>query len=430
MPSISYTYEQAANQIATSGWENAWQAPVTYAFRYSSSSSGFTRFTSAQIAAAEEALKLWSDVALIKFSRVNSNCATILFSGETSEDGYAWAYFPGSRTAASVAGDVFINPSNGWFKSPVKGSYDFMAIIHEIGHAIGLDHPGNYDGGDPAYAKDALYVQDSLQYTVMSYFAASSTGASHGYTYAATPLLHDIAAAQKMYGVNWSTRAANTTYGFNANADRAEFHISSASQKVVFAIWDGGGNDTLDFSGYAQSAHIDLNQTAFSSVGGLKKNVAIAKGAIIENAIGGSGNDFLGGSIYDNKIQGGAGNDLINGRGGRDVLCGGSGADTFVFDKTIGKGPASLPDFNPAAESIQLDNAIFKGLGVTTGWLKAACFYAGAKAHDSNDHIIYNRATGELFYDADGTGSAAQIKFAMLTAVNKPALSAADFLVI
>ncbi|MGE0052769.1 MAG: M10 family metallopeptidase C-terminal domain-containing protein [Hyphomicrobium sp.] len=433
MPTISFTLDQAANQIATTGWTNAWSNPVSYGFRSSSSSVGFTRFTSAQITASEDALKLWSDVAKIKFARVGTsytNSATILFSGETSQGGYGWGYFPGSRATYSLDGDVFINPSNGWFKSLGKGSYDFMSIIHEIGHAIGLDHPGDYNGGSPTYQTDALYKQDSQQYTVMSYFSASNTGAWHGSNYAATPLLHDIAAAQKMYGANWATRPGNTTYGFNSNVDRPQFHIDSPSQKAVFAIWDGGGNDTLNFSGYTQNGDIDLNQAAFSSVGGLKKNVAIAKGAIIENAIGGSGNDFLKGNIFDNKIQGGPGNDVINGRGGHDVLWGGSGADTFVFNTTLARGAASLPDFNPASETIRLENGLFKALGTATGWLKAAFFYAGAAAHDANDHIIYNKSTGELFYDPDGVERAGQIKFATLTATSKPSLSAADFFVV
>ena len=67
--------------------------------------------------------------------------------------------------------------------------------------------------------------------------------------------------------------------------------IDSASEKVVFAVWDAGGTDTFDFSGYSQNQIINLCAGQFSDVGGLTKNVAIAQGVTIEHAKGGSGDD-------------------------------------------------------------------------------------------------------------------------------------------
>ena len=438
---LSYTLEQAASQIATVGWANASASPVTFGFRASETGNPyFERFTAAQISATQTAMGLWSDVANIKFSRVGTgttgntaytNSATILFGVDTGTSDYAFAYMPGSRAAAEIDGDVTINTSFGSFSDLSRGSYDFMAIVHEIGHAIGLDHPGNYNGGDPTYAANAAYVQDSRQYTVMSYFDAEETGARHYDTYAATPLLHDIAAAQVLYGANYATRAGNTVYGFNSNANRAQFHISSAAQDVVFAIWDGGGRDTLDLSGYIESSIINLNAGAFSSAGGLYANIAIARGALIEDAKGGAGNDAIYGNAAANVLFGNAGNDTIRGGFGNDYLAGGSGRDNFVFnDKLSGTGNQDrIADFKAADDTIKLDNAYFTRLtGAANTVLSASQFWAGSAAHDTSDRVIYNPATGVLTYDANGSVAGGTVQFAVLSA--HLVLTNADFVII
>ena len=341
MTKTSFTYDQAAAQIASYGWSGAATTPITYGFTSSDPTSpGFARFSSTLIDAGVAAMALWSDVANIKFQHAGTgntgnaaytNNATILFAGDTANGGYGWTYFPGDRAASSIDGNVYLNTSSGNFSDLSNGSYEFMALIHEVGHALGLDHPGTYNGGNPSYALDALYAQDSRQYTVMSYFDAEETGAFHNWNYASTPLLHDIAAVQKLYGANYATRSGDTVYGFNSTADRAQYHVTSASQQAVFAIWDGGGNDTLDFSGYTQNAKINLNFEAFSDVGGLKANVAIARGAVIENAVGGAGNDVITGNAAANALLGGGGSDDLKGGVGNDRLDGGAGTDTAEF---------------------------------------------------------------------------------------------------
>lgn len=436
MAKISYSYDQAANKIATTGWAGAATTPITYAFRASDASSPtFVQLNAIQMAAVETALDLWSDVANITFTRVaptgHSNSATILIGGDTNPADYAYGYFPGSRLASSVDGDLTINPSNNWFTNLSYGSYDFTTIIHELGHTIGLDHPGAYNGGSPTYAANAEYLQDSLQYTVMSYFDAENTGAFFAGIQPSTPLLHDIAAAQLLYGANMHARTSNTVYGFNSNADRAAFHIDTPSEKVVFAIWDAGGSDTLDLSGYSPASTINLNQMTFTSAGGLKDNISIARGAWIENAIGGAGNDTITGNAIANCLKGNAGNDTIIGGGGIDKLYGGAGSDNFVFNATLNPANADkLEDFAPLYDTMKLENAIYKGLGTATGVLAAAAFYTGAAAHDANDRIIYNKVTGEIFYDADGTGAAAAVKIAVIDTVSKPVLTSADFVII
>lgn len=318
---------------------------VTYGFRANAPSrmptdtEGFQRFNATQIAQAEQAFLAWSDVAKITFVRVGSgtdgeaaytDSATILFSNYASgESGSAaFAYYPGSTGHSSSSGDVWVNIGAGSNAFPSSGNYGAQVLIHETGHAIGLAHPGAYNSNGEArvtYAAGAEYYEDSRQYTVMSYFAETNTGGNFKGSYSAVPLLDDIRGAQIEYGVNTSTRLGDTTYGFNSNAGRAWFSAANSSSRLIFAVWDAGGRDTFDLSGYAQAQLIDLREGFFSNVGGLTGNVAVAKGTQIENAIGGSGSDTINGNAAANELSGNAGPDTISGGPGADTIDGGSG---------------------------------------------------------------------------------------------------------
>ena len=342
----------AGTQISRTGqsWSTALGtgAVVSYAFRASAATmpdgtSGFSQLNASQITAAQLAFAAWSDVANITFNRVTdagsdySNNATILLGNYSSgqSGAAAFAYLPGGRpgaTASSAAqGDVWINSSLAYNAAPVQQNYGQLTMLHEIGHAIGLSHPAAYNAsasGSITYGANATYFEDSLQYSVMSYFSERETGANYrvngtGNTrYASIPQLDDIAAVQRLYGVNTTTRTGDTTYGFNSNAGQVWFSATSASSALIFAVWDAGGVDTFDFSGYSSNSTIDLRQAAFSSVGGMVGNVSIALGAVIENAIGGTGADIIRGNSGNNRITGGGGNDTIDG---------GLGSDTVVF---------------------------------------------------------------------------------------------------
>jgi serralysin len=128
-----------------------------------------------------------------------------------------------------------------------------------------------------------------------------------------------------------------------------------------------------------------------------------------------SGNDVVKGSAGNDFVSAGSGNDWLFGGVGNDTLIGGAGRDTFVFDTARHKSlnVDRIADFSHSSDTIQLDNAFFQALG-RAGTLKADFFHAGKAAHDANDHIIYNKANGALFYDADGIGGQAQIVFAIL----------------
>ena len=351
----SDTIDEAASQLVRGepGWSSALGVgfTVTYAYRASAPSAmpedaaGFSRFSSAQIDQAELALKAWSDVANIRFLRIGSgdagsqaysdNAAILLGDYSSGVAGAsAFTYYPGSTAASSRSGDLWVNSTFSYNQFPTTGNYGGMVLIHELGHAIGLAHPSDYNASADqtlTYAADATYYEDDRQYTVMSYFSETNTGANFRGSFAASPLLDDIAAAQLEYGANMSTRTGDTVYGFNSNTGEPWFTATTASSKLITAIWDAGGSDTLDFSGFSQNQVIDLRAGYFSSVGGLSGNVAIAQNVTIENAIGGPGDDVIHGNAADNSILGGAGNDTIDGgSGGHNIILGLDGNDSIT----------------------------------------------------------------------------------------------------
>ncbi|MFT4953929.1 MAG: Ca2+-binding RTX toxin-like protein [Brevundimonas sp.] len=303
----SFTVEGAAGALARAGliWGGGPGAVVTFAFRDTAPSSmpddtdGFSRFNGIQITQTLLALQSWSDVADITFQRVGtdySNDATILFGNYSSgaDGAAAFAYLPGSAGFLAAQGDVWVNSTLSYNATPAYLNYGRHTLAHEIGHALGLLHPGNYDAseGSPTYA-NADYREDTRQFSIMSYWSESITGGSFQGNHPAAPLLDDIAAIQLIYGANMETRTGDTTYGFNSNTDRDFYSADSIYDDLIFAVWDAGGYDTLDFSGFAVGQLIDLRQGHFSNVGGLAGNVSIAMGAVIERAIGGSGDDVM-----------------------------------------------------------------------------------------------------------------------------------------
>ncbi len=331
----SLTVGEAAQQILRGGYSlngtgvTGTAAVVTYAYRDTSGTmpgdtSGFSHFSASQINATEQALRAWEDVANVTFQRVGSGTganafsdnATLLFGNYSAGNAGAAAttFYPGSADASSPDDDVWLNKSLSYEASPTMGNYGGLTLVHEIGHAIGLGEAEDLDPGygSPTYSVNAGYYEDSQQYSVMSDWTADSTGADYGGLYASAPMMDDIAAAQALYGANTTTRAGDTIYGFNSNSGRAWLTATTATSPLIFCVWDAGGTDTFDFSGYSQDGFIDLRAMHFSSVGGMIGNVSIAQGVTIENAIGGSGNDVFIGNAADNHFDGGAGIDTAD----------------------------------------------------------------------------------------------------------------------
>ncbi|MFB5185516.1 serralysin family metalloprotease [Yersinia intermedia] len=378
----SYSNENAGLQITRTDqtWNGKYvfDQPVklTYSFldsvtRIPGGDKGFVKFNPAQIATAKLSLQSWSDAANITFTEITpSQKANVTFGNFTlSHDGsladsQAYALLPGS---GSSSGSTWYNYNVDNIRHPDTMEYGRQTLTHEIGHALGLSHPGNYNAGEgtPTY-KDVTYAEDTRQFSIMSYWNEKNTGGDNKGHYAAAPMLDDIAAIQHLYGANMTTRTGDTIYGFHSNTNRDYYTAADSSKALIFSVWDADGNDTFDFSGYSNDQRINLHEKSFTDVGGLKGNVSIAAGVTIENAIGGSGNDIIVGNDARNTLMGGDGNDILFGDGGADVLWGGAGKDIFVFGKVSDSTPQAadwIMDFERGIDKIDLSAFNFANSG-------------------------------------------------------------------
>jgi serralysin len=426
-----FTLEQIVHQLTITGtaWNGIGSNPVptaglgtiTYGFFdvalqvYSSERSQFQALSLAQRDAVRNAFTIWGELVNVTFVEGSVGSADINFGNLATQEDYFSAY-ANHPSKSREGGDIWISTNAASNQEIGLAQPGFRTLLHEIAHALGISHPGNYNaapGVDLTYDANAEYFQDSLQYTIMSYFPSSSTGAVRN-SFAATPLAHDIAAIQSIYGANMTTRTGDTVYGFNANAGRDAFDFTLNTAPVV-GIWDAGGRDTLDFSGWNSNSRIDLATGASSDGGGQTYNVQIAFGTTIEYAIGGGGDDVVIGNAAGNVLKGGGGNDNLNGGEGGDREEGGAGADIFVFSaaghsmdyalRSDGKKfmPDVLSDF--ASGTDRIDLSAIDAVAGTAGDDAFTFIGAGAFTHQAGQ-LRYEVLNGQvhIYGDIDGDG--------------------------
>ncbi len=297
--------------------------------------------TDARAALVREAFKLFEEVLGITFTETTSTGdeVDIFFS-----DNDIGAYSGGVYDAISGYIDyAYINIALSWSGgTSTYNDYTLQTIFHEIGHALGLGHPGPYNAS-ATFGIDNIFDNDSWQATMMSYFSqGENTNISASELFLQGPMVVDWIALDDLYGPQGygvdNAFLGDTIYGFNTNitSDVSDIWANYATYAGITAstIIDGGGIDTLDFSGFSANQLINLAVTSktdttpsISNIGGAVGNLVLAAGTVIENAIGGSGSDTIFGNYANNILIGNGGGDFLFGYGGDDAISGGDAAD-------------------------------------------------------------------------------------------------------
>ncbi|MDQ6432507.1 calcium-binding protein [Mesorhizobium sp. LHD-90] len=308
--------------------------------------------------------------------------------------------------------------------------------VNDIRGGAGEDTLKGYAGNDKLYGQDnddtliggvggdrlsggsgsdtASYLGATAGVTANLADAAANTGDAAGDTYLSIEHLTGSGFVDKLIGNAGDNR-------LDGGAGNDTLYGGDGADQLI----GGADTDTVNYSGSAAGVIASLANAAI--------NTGFAAGdsyTSIENISGTKYDDYVYGNAGANVVNGGAGDDFIKGYAGNDTLVGGAGGDAFIFNTALDAAANvdKITDFDAAADTIQLDNAIFAAMA-KTGPLASAYFRANASgtAQDGNDHIVYETDTGKLFYDADGNGAGGAIHFATLT--GNPALGAADFVV-
>ena len=240
-------------------------------YGYGEPTSNFKAFTTTQQTAVRTDLQMYSAVSNLTFTEVSETSSQHgdLRYAESDAPSTAWGYYP---SMSAEGGDVWFNNSSHWYDSPLKGNYAWLTTIHETGHALGLKHPQDVMGAFGAMPLD----HDSLEYSVMSYRSYVG-GSTSGYTnasdsYPQTLMMYDIAAIQVLYGANYTTNGGDTVYSWNPTTGQE--YINGVGQgapvgnKIFMTLWDGGGNDTYDFSSYTSNLTVNLQPGAWTITSG------------------------------------------------------------------------------------------------------------------------------------------------------------------
>ncbi len=356
--------------------------------------------------------------------------ATVLFEVRQALDMGAAMDWPWTETVATATSLIY---TDGTHRLNFRGSFTYDAE----GRVSGTVTMASYFLGDTVQF-DAYNL--SLSASVMQTFTETVGDTQATYAYM-------LAGGENISG----SRDDDVLIGYGGN----DFISGGTGDDRIYG---GSGNDTMSggnfdtlVGGTGDDWYYAYGATVVESVGGgidkvyawgnytLGANVERLKLWATEpmNGIGNELANVLVGNDQVNILVGGARNDVLAGEGGndilwggtgRDLLTGGSGLDSFRFDRVAHATTNTdrISDFSHADDTIVLYASAYAGIGAA-GVLASTAFRASTAAGDAGDRVIYDAATGHLYFDADGTGAAAQVLFA--TVSPNSGVASNDFLI-
>jgi len=268
-----------------------------------------------------------------------------------------------------------------------SGTKGWSDIWHEIGHALGLKHPGNYDAsGSGATGPFLPAAMDNRQYSIMSYKTNASSMGANNQSY----MLYDVAALQFLYGINSSGSTARGDTGGLGGC----FNFSNTAP-VLSTLYSATGKDTIDLTGCLKGSAVNLNAGTYSCINNLNDkntgnlNVAVAFGSSI------------------NKLT--LSTTLAN--------------DTVTLNSAFWQGALDEINNLQTGDRILLSKSLFGALST-----KNIEINTSGAASSKDVRIVVNKNTGEVYYDADGTGSKSKaVKIAAYKAVQGMSISTNNF---
>ncbi len=371
MPVITNDYRSdavlAGSDIRWGGAENGNAVTeITFSFMTalptyanpSQDGNNFSVMTNEQKTVVREILTSISSLFEINFTEMTDSASAygqLRFGNNAQGNTVGYAYYP-DQSLGDSAGDLYINNASEVPQTAgvTPGTDAYSTLIHEIGHTLGLKHPGNYnaaESADPSANEGPFLtdIEDSELFSIMSY-----TEQNQG--------LERINLGPYDY--------AALSYLYNAkpiNTGDDVYLLTEESGQVVQTIYDTSGIDTLDASGMHTPVTLNLNVAApgtLSSIGltpdgqAAINNLSFGLNTVIERAHGGSANDKLIANNVNNWLSGNGGDDVLVGQLGVDTIIGGEGSDIFGLANA---GYFIFQDFVPGVDKVAFNTEL--GIG-------------------------------------------------------------------
>lgn len=330
-------------------------SPPIYA-NQSQDARSFGVMTNQQKVAVREILTTFSSHFNITFTEVQDSKTSygqLRFGNNIQAATVGYAYYP-DQSLGDNAGDIYINKLSAasQITNVERGTDAYATLIHEIGHALGLKHPGNYNAGSSFIESSnnersiLTGIEDSELFSIMSY----------------TPHYQEL---ERINLGPYDHAALAYLYGEKLiNTGDDIYTLTDHNGRIVETIYDDGGTDTLDASRLTSAVTLNLNVAALgtlSSVGltsdgqAAIDNLSLGLNSVIENATGGSGDDKLVGNSTNNTLTGNDGDDTLIGQLGNDSMTGGEGSDIFGLSNV---GFYTFQDFVPGVDKVAFDTKL------------------------------------------------------------------------